>query len=66
MCKLWTKNTLFGHFWAKNLKKYCYIWNQHAEIFAIAKFWGEIKMPNFGTKNGWLGIFDKKCLICLF
>ena len=32
MPKIATKNALFGYFWARILKYYCHIWNQHPQI----------------------------------
>ena len=75
ICKIWqktkmpkfgTKNALFGYFWARILKNYCHIWNQHLRISVIAKFCEETKMPKFGTKNDLLGIFDQECVIWVF
>ena len=61
-----TKNALFGYFWAGILKNYCHIWNQHRQIFLIAKFRGKTKMPKFRTKMAYLEIFEQKCLIWKF
>ena len=66
MPKFRTKNALFGYFWAGILKNYCYIWNQHRQIFLIAKFHGKTKMSKFGTKMAYLEIFDQKRLIWKF
>ena len=44
------KNTLFGYFWARILKNYCHIWNQHPQVCQFGKFC-EKTMPKFGTKN---------------
>ena len=60
------QNTLFGYFWAWILKNYSHIWSRHAQTCLIAKFYEEIKMPNFGIKNPWFTIFDQKCLIGIF
>ena len=32
MLKFGTKNALFGFFWARMLKNYCHICNQHPKI----------------------------------
>ena len=42
------------YFWAKILKSYCDIWNQHPRICLNAKFREKIKMPNFVTKTPFL------------
>ena len=55
MSKLATKNTLFEHFWASILKKYCQILNQHPQICLTVKFGKEKpRMSKFGTKNVFL------------
>ena len=51
MPKLGTKNSLLGYFWARISKNYCYICNQHPQIFQIAKFREKMKMSKFETKN---------------
>ena len=66
MSKFGTKSASFGYFWARILKNYCHIWNQHLRISVIAKFCEETKMPKFGTKNDLLGIFDQECVIWVF
>ena len=78
MTEFGTKNALFGYFWPKMpylgifgqelKKKYCQIWNQHPQIFLIAKFRGKTKMPKFGTTNAlfgyfWAGIWKQNCHI---
>ena len=65
-----TKNAWFGYFWARILKNYCHILNQHLQISVIAKFCEETKMPKVGTKNylfeyfwpkmSYLGIFGQE------
>ena len=40
-----------GIFGQELKKNYCQIWNQHPQICVLAKFYEEIKMPKFGTKN---------------
>ena len=57
MAKIGTKSALFGYFWARILKTYCHIWNQHLAISVIAKFYEEKEMPRFGTKNALFGYF---------
>ena len=32
MPKFGTKSALFGYFWARILKNYCHIWDQHPQI----------------------------------
>ena len=58
MPKIGTKSALFGYFWARTLKRYCHIWNQHLQISLIAKFYEEKKCLNLGPKMPYLGIFD--------
>ena len=72
------KNALFGYFWARILKNYCQVCNQHFRICLIAKFCEETKMQNLGPKMPYLVVFglefQKKLLsywnphpqICLF
>ena len=55
--KFATKSALFGYFWARILKKYRHVWNQHLPISVIAKFCEETKMPISGTKNALFGYF---------
>ena len=55
MSKFGTKNALFGYFWARILKNYFHISNQHPQICLIAKFLEKVKMPKFGTKNALFG-----------
>ena len=43
--KFGTQNALFGYFWARILRNYSHIWNQHPRICLTGKFWEEIKMP---------------------
>ena len=52
-----TTSALFRYFWARILKNYCHIWNQHLQIIEIAKYFEETKLPKFGTKNAYLGNF---------
>ena len=54
MPKFGTKNGLLGYFWARILKSYCHIWNQHPRICLIAKICEKTKMPKFGTKGALL------------
>ena len=50
--QIWeNKNPLFRYFWARFLKYYCHIWNQHPEICWIVKFHGKTRLHKFGTKN---------------
>ena len=51
MPKFGTNRVLFGYFWARILKNYCHILNQHPQIYIFAKFRKKIKMPKFGTKS---------------
>ena len=60
MFKFGTKSALFWCFWARILKNYCHIWNQHLRICLIAKFCEETKMPKCGTKNALLRYFWPK------
>ena len=72
MPKFGTKSAFFGCFWARILKNYCHIWNQHLRNSVIAKFSEETKMPKFRTKNAifanfwpkvpYLGIFGLEFL----
>ena len=57
MSKSGTKNALFGYFWARTLKNYCHIWNQHPRICITVKFCAKTKMPTFGTKIPYLDAF---------
>ena len=57
MSKFGTKSASFGYFWARILKNYCHIWNQHLRISVIAKFCEEMKMPKFGTKYAFFWYF---------
>ena len=66
MPKFGIKSALFGYFWARILKNYCHISNQHLRMSVIAKFCEETKMPKGGTKNALLGIFDQECLFWVF
>ena len=59
---------LMGYFWARIPKRYCYIWNYHPRICAIAKFFEKTKISKFGTKNAlfgcfWAGIWKQYCHI---
>ena len=55
--KFSTKNAWCGYFWARILKNYCHIWNQHPRICLIAKFHEKWKCLNLGPKMPYLGIF---------
>ena len=48
MPKCGTKNPLFGYLWARFLKIYLHIWNQHPRICQTARFREKIKMLNLG------------------
>ena len=52
-----TKSALFCYFWARILKNYCHIWNQHLRISLIAKFCEETKMFKIGTKSALFWVF---------
>ena len=59
-CLIWVffiKNAFFLCFWARILKKYCHIWNQHPQICLVARFCKRAKMCTFGTKNALIGYF---------
>ena len=56
------KNALFGYFWARISKSYCYIWNQHPRICLIAKFYDKTKVSKFGTRDALFGYFWAKIL----
>ena len=49
MSKYGTKNALFGYFWARILKYYCHIWNQHPQICqkwapnSYSEFWYRVR-----------------------
>ena len=62
MPKFGTKNTLFRYFWARILKSYCHISNQHPEICQIAKFPEKTKITKFATKNALFGYFQNRIL----
>ena len=66
MPKFGTKSALFWYFWARTLKTYCHIWNQHLQISEIVKFLRKQKCLNLGPKMPYLGIFDQKWLIWVF
>ena len=64
-----TINALSGHLWARILKSYCRIWDQHHQICQIAKFREKAKMAKSGVRNAlfgyfWAGIFKVFCHIC--
>ena len=52
-----TKNALFEYFWARILKNFCHILNQHAQICLIANFLKKQKCLNLGPKMPYFGIF---------
>ena len=56
------------YFGGRLLKSYYHIWNQHPQIFLIAKFWKKTKIPKFLPKNTlleyfWTLIFKNYCHI---
>ena len=51
-----------GIFWARTLKNYCHIWNQHPQSYLFAKFCEKTKMPKFGTKYTWFGYYWARSL----
>ena len=51
------KNALFWYFWARILKNYCHISNQHSQIWQRAKLRENAKMPKFGSKQNLFGYF---------
>ena len=62
--KFETKTALFGYFWARILKNFSQIWNQHPRSRLIANFCDKLKMPKFGPKMLYLGIFGLKFENC--
>ena len=63
--KVWCRNILnlgakmsVWVFYDWNYKTYCHIWNQHLKTCLTAKIRGKTKMPKFGSKIPYLGIFD--------
>ena len=63
MPKFWTKNALFGYFWATVLRNYCRIWNQHPQICLFAKnFVKKTKIPKCGIKNALVGYFGARII----
>ena len=68
MRKFWTKNALFGYFWAIYLKNYFHICSQEPQICQTPKFAEKTKMPKFLTKNAlteyfWARILKNFCHI---
>ena len=68
MSKFVTKRVLFWYFWARILKRYCHIWNQHPWICLITKYWEIMKMSKFVTKRVlfwyfWARILKRYCHI---
>ena len=55
--KFWTKNALFGFFWARIWRCYSHIENLHPWIRLTAKFCKKTKMLKFWTKKAFLGYF---------
>ena len=52
--KFWDQKCLI---WARILKNFCHIWNQHPQICLFVSFQEKTKLPKFGTKNAWFGYF---------
>ena len=50
MPKFGTKNNLFWYFWGGIWKQFYDVWNQHPQIFLLAKFTEKIKIAKFGAK----------------
>ena len=62
-----TKNAIFGYFWARTLTELLPIWNQHPQICLLGKIHQETNMPKFGTqKMTYLGIFTRNALFGYF
>ena len=57
MLKFQTKSTLLGHFWARLLKNYFRIWNQHPRICLFAKFCRKLKSTKFRSESDLFGSF---------
>ena len=55
-----TKNPLSEYFWARSLKNYCHISNQHVRICLIKKFCEGTTVSEFWTKNVIFGSFQLK------
>ena len=62
MSKFGTKNALFGYFWARILKNYRHICNQHPQICLIARFCEKTKKSKLETKNSLFGYFWARIL----
>ena len=66
MSKFGNTNALFGCFWARILKNYCHIWNQHLQIFYLQNIYKKRKLPKFLTKSAlsvyfWARILKNYC-----
>ena len=60
---IWDQKCLIWVFWSNTFKKNCCnVWNQHPQIFLIAKFCEKTKTPKFGIKNTIFGYFWLKIL----
>ena len=60
---IWDQKCLIWVFWSNTFKKNCcHVWNQHPQIFLIAKFCEKTKTPKFGIKNTIFGYFWLKIL----
>ena len=57
MSKFGTKSASFWNFWARSMKNYCYVLNQHSQICLFAKFREKLKMYKSWNKSAVLGIF---------
>ena len=57
MSKFGTKCALFWYFWARILKNYGHIQNQHPQICLFAKFREKTKLSKFELKLFYFGIF---------
>ena len=66
MPKFGTKNALFDYFYARFLKDYCHISNQHPRISLYPDFAKKQKCLYLRSKMSYLSIFDRKCLIMVF
>ena len=62
MLKFGTKKAFFMYFLVGLLKKYCHIWNQHPQIYQIAKSCEKIQIPKLRTKNALFEYFWDRIL----
>ena len=58
LLKLWSESPFYGYFSSKLIKKSCYIWNQHPQIFLTGKLHKKPKLTYFVTKNSRLVFFS--------